>query len=186
MVSGMVLQTNPVFPFSDCVGGEIQRAGAQRIDAVYRIENHFLDVDRCVWTEIGGTVTDSASGRYDSREGFVADDDPWVGLVVFEQNVVSGLKVLDQAVFEQERFVFGGNHRVAQIGDPGDHDPYFGALVGFRSEIGGYAAFEILSFTDIDYFAVGPEKLIYARRIRQERYFLFQSGYALRWGHGEN
>ena len=127
----MVFEADLIFPFGNCVGVEVQGAGTQRVDAVHRIEDHFLDVDRGIRTEIGRTVTDPSAGRYDSRKGFVADDDPRVGLVVFEQNVVSGLEAFDQAVFEQEGFIFGSDYGMAQVGYSGNHDPHLGTYVRF-------------------------------------------------------
>ena len=57
---------------------------------------------RAVGTEILGAVAvDDAGGLY-ARERFAAHDDPGIGLVVLEQDVVARLEGLDQRVFEQD------------------------------------------------------------------------------------
>ncbi len=68
-----------------------------------------------VRTIIGGTVADDLPGFEDTWEIFVADANGGVGLVVFQQYVVTWLVFLYQVVFEQKSVFFRVYHDITDI-----------------------------------------------------------------------
>mgnify|MGYP004716513263 CR=1 FL=1 len=110
--------------------------------------------------------------------------DEGVSLVVLEQDVVARLEALDHVVLEQERLALAGDDRVAQVGDPGDHDPHFRALVRFRREVGVDPPVQVFRLAHVDHLSVGAQKLVDAGRLGQQGDLLFELLDALGWFHG--
>ena len=175
----MVLEADAVTVLGNRLGGQVQRAGAQAVDTVCHVQNGLLDVDRRVRPEILRSVAHEPPGRLHARERLVADHDPRVGLVVLEQDVVARLEALDHVVLEQERLALAGDDRVAQVGDPGDHDPHFRALVRFRREVGVDPPVQVFRLAHVDHLSVGAQKLVDAGRLGQQGDLLFSSSMRL-------
>ena len=183
-VADMVLEADAVTVLGNRLGGQVQRAGAQAVDTVCHVQNGLLDVDRRVRPEILRSVAHEPPGRLHARERLVADHDPRVGLVVLEQDVVARLEALDHVVLEQERLALAGDDRVAQVGDPGDHDPHFRALVRFRREVGVDPPVQVFRLAHVDHLSVGAQKLVDAGRLGQQGDLLLELLDALGWFHG--
>ena len=104
-----------------------------------------------VRAEVEGAVLYEAAGEEDSGEVLVADADPGVGLAVFQEDVVAGLELFDEVVFQQEGVFFGGNDGVHQVGDLADHGAGLAVQRLRRAEVLRHAALEVLRLADIDH-----------------------------------
>ena len=69
-----------------------------------------------VGTEVGGTVTHNLPCLEYAREVFVAHANGRITLVVFQQDVITGLVFLDEVVFKQQRVFFRIHYNVADVG----------------------------------------------------------------------
>ena len=59
--------------------------------------------------EVLRSVVPFFSGQENTGKGLFLDDDPGVGLVVFQQNVVAGLILFDQTVLQMKGVLLGVN-----------------------------------------------------------------------------
>ena len=87
------------------------------------------------------------------------DDDPGIGLVVLQVDIVTRLMLFDQAVLQQQRLEFIlGDHR-SDIRDLLNHDPG-AATAQVLVEIRGNPLFEALGLTDVEDASVLIQMLI--------------------------
>ena len=170
----MVLQADGVFAPRYRFGREIERAGAQRNHFADEFQHAVLHRHRRVGTEVLRTVALQPSRGLHAREILAPYDDPRIGLVVFEQDVVTGLQLLDERVFEQQGVGFAVDDDVADFGDLPDQHPYFGRMLLVLHEVGGDALAQALGFADVDDRARPVEELVYSRFERQQRHLFFE------------
>jgi len=78
--------------------------------------------------------------------------DAEIALVVLEANVVTRLVLLDQVVFEDQRFLVAGGHQRFDVFDPADQKLNLRALVGV-AEVGAHPRAQVFRLADIDHLA---------------------------------
>ena len=96
--------------------------------------------------------------------------DVGIGLVVFEENVVLRLVLLDEIVLEGERVHFRRRDEIGKIGDVVDHRLHLRRLRG-GVEILPHAVLEYARLSHIDHRAFRVEHEVDARRIGQQFQF---------------
>ncbi len=94
---------------------QIDLAGRHQKMAVDEVHQAVRQVGRKVGTEVRGAVLAQAPRDVDARILFVGQLDVGIGLVVAQQDVEARLVLLDQVVFERERFLFVVDQDVVDI-----------------------------------------------------------------------
>ena len=100
----MVLEADFVLAESHLVRREVEVAGADGVEVTYHRHGSVCHPDVGIWTEAYRAILGRAALDTDTGEGFVADDDLGIGLVVLEQDIVAWLVLLDEGVLEDEGF----------------------------------------------------------------------------------
>lgn len=162
-VAQVVLQAYRVTSFGDSRRRKVERAGTQGYHLADKFQDTMLHHHRSVRPEILGAVAvEDTRGLY-AGERLAAHDDPGIGLVVLEQDVVARLEGFDQRVFEQQGVRFGINDDVPDRGDLPHEYLYLGAVLLVLYEIRADPLAQAFGFTDVDDRPVLVQKLIYAR-----------------------
>jgi hypothetical protein len=97
-----------------------------------------------------------------------------IGFIIPQQDVVLGLMLLDQIVFEDQRLGFGMGNRKLDMMDMADQGPSFGTP-RVTSKIGAQAFHQILGFTHIQNDSVLTQHPVNARLMRdrgKERFMI--------------
>ena len=183
-VAEVVLQAHAVAPLRDPFGCEVEPAGAQRHHLADEIEHAALHGHRAVGTVVARPVAHELPRRLHARKVFAPHDDPRIGLVVLEQDVIARLQGLDERVLQQQGIGFAPHDDVADLDDLLDEHAHFGRVIAVLGEIGGDALAQALRLSDIDDRAVAVYELVDARRQRQQRDLLLDT-LLLRFGHNE-
>ena len=173
-VAQVVLQADGVPAARDRFGSEIERAGAQRDHLADEFQDAVLHRHRRVGPEVLRAVALQLARGLDAGEVLAAHDDPRVGLVVFEQDVVAGLQLLDERIFEQQGVGFAVDDDVADLGDLAHQHPHLGGMLLVLHKIGGDALAQTLGLADVDDRTRPVEELVHPRFERQQRYLLFE------------
>ena len=173
-VAQVVLQADGVPAARDRFGSEIERAGAQRDHLADEFQDAVLHRHRRVGPEVLRAVALQLARGLDAGEVLAAHDDPRVGLVVFEQDVVAGLQLLDERIFEQQGVGFAVDDDVADLDDLAHQHPHLGGMLLVLHEIGGDALAQALGLADVDDRTRPVEELVHPRFERQQRYLLFE------------
>ncbi|MCY1222801.1 hypothetical protein D3C86_1445540 [compost metagenome] len=116
--------------------------------------------------EVFGTVLDHISSGKDSGKGFFFDTDPWIGLVVFQQDIVSGLELFYEVVFQKQGIGFCRNYNVPDRNNLADQDVGLAVIVQLV-EIGRNALAQIFCFPHIQDLVFLVIILIHARSVGQ-------------------
>ena len=170
----MVLQADGIFPPCDGLGREVERAGAQRNHLADELQHAVLHRHRRVGAEVLRTVALQLPRGLYAGKVLAAHDDPRVGLVVFEQDVVTGLQLLDKRIFEQQGVGLTVDDDVADLGDLLHQHPHLGRMLLVLHEVGGDAFAQAFGLADVDDRTLPVEELIYSRLERQQCRLLFE------------
>jgi hypothetical protein len=103
----MVLEADFVLAESYLVRREVEVAGADGVEVTYHRHGGVRHPHVGIRTEAYRAIVGRAALDTDAGEGFVADDDLGIGLVVLEQDIVAWLVLLDEGVLEDESFGLG-------------------------------------------------------------------------------
>ncbi len=106
----LVFDARPRAVAEDRVG-----AGAQRKDFADDVDGLAQSVGRAERAEVAAAVLDDAAGDGDSRPGVIGDLGAQVRFVVLQADVVARLVLLDQVVFEDQRFFFTARDQRVEI-----------------------------------------------------------------------
>ena len=164
----VVLEADLVLALGDLVRGEVEVAGADRVEVAHhgygcvchtyvgiRAEAH-----RAI---VGGTALDADAG-----EGLMADDDLRIGLVVLEKDVVAGLMLLDEGVLEDKGLSFGAHDDVLDTADLAHQKA--GLRAGYVAlEVATDAATQVLRLPDVDDRALLADVLVAAGGFGERR-----------------
>ena len=91
------------------------------------------------------------------------DTDERVGFVILQVDIITGLKLLNQGILQQERILFTFNDRKLNMMRMAYHGPGLEVLMLFIPEIGRQSMPEAFGFTDINHCAFGVNKPIDSR-----------------------
>lgn len=174
-VAQMVLQADRIAPPGDGLGREVEFAGAQRHHFADEIQHAVLHHHRAVGAEILRAVADQLPRGLHPREGFAPHDNPRIGLVVLEQDVVTGLERLDERVFEQQGVGLASHDDVADFDDLLHHHAHLGAVFAALHEVGRHALAQALGLAHIDDGPRPVDELVDAGREGQQRHLLLES-----------
>ena len=120
---------------------EVDGAGRDQKMLVDQIHQLVREPGREVGAEIDGAIFFQAAGDVDARKFFkrrVAD--VGIGLVVAQQHVEFRLVLLDEVVFERQRFFFVVDDDVIHVGNFADERAGFGVLPIGLEKVGAHAA----------------------------------------------
>ena len=122
---------------------------------------------------VGRPVANDFPGLVDTRKILVADADGRVGLVIFQQDVVTWFVFLDKVVLQQQGILLRIDHNVADICNLRHQHPCLGRLVVF-GEIRVHTPLQVLGLSHIDDDSLLVQVLVYARSFRKVQYDSFQ------------
>ena len=150
-------------------------AGAHAVDARGDIDDVLTTDAAHEGAEVLSVLLDAA-GDGNMREGLLRVElDVGIRLVILQKDVIFGLVLLDEGVFEGERVHLAGGDDIGKVGDVLDHRLHFGGL-GRGMEVLPHAVFEYPRLADIDDDAVFIHHQIDARRIGQQlEFFLYDT-----------
>lgn len=138
---------------SGVVAGEVDFAGGDEEVAVDEVDEAVGEVAGEVGSEVGGTILFEAAGDVDAGEAFGGEFDVGIGFVVAEENVVTGLVLLDQVVFKREGLFVVVAEDVVEVAGLRDE----GAGLGFGEavfvEVGADAGAKRTRFSYVDNLA---------------------------------
>ena len=124
-----------------------------------------------VGAEIAGTVLYDSACEENLRKYVVADAYPGVGLGVLEQNVVFGLVLFDEVVFQQQRIRLALHHGILGIGYFGDHYRGLAREPLLRDEVLRNSLVQVLGLAHIDDVPVSVIVTVNSALMRKQRYF---------------
>ncbi len=184
-VPQVVLQTHRVTAPGDGLGREVELARTQRHHLADEFEHAALHADRRIGPEILRAVAQQLARGLHAGEGLAPHDDPGIGLVVLEQDVVARLEGFDERILKQQGVRLAVHHDVAYGRDLAHHHPHLGRMVLVFEEVGAHPLAEALGLAHVDDLSRAVEKLVYARRERQQRRLLArrERGMFVRFGH---
>ena len=173
-VAQVVLQADRIASARDLLGREVQLAGPQRDHLADEVQHAVLHHHRAVGTKILRTVAHELARGLHAGKRLAANDDPRIGLVVLEQDVVARLQALDQGVLEQQRIGLAFHDDVADLDDLPHHDADLGTVLLRLHEVGGDPLAQALGLAHIDDRARAVHELVDPGRERQQRHLLLQ------------
>jgi len=107
-----------------------------------------------------------APGIMNTRIMLFPDDDPGIGFVVLQVDIVARLVFFDEVVLEQQGVVLGFYQHRADIADlPHQHGD--AVVIVVFIEIATDPSLQVLCLTDVEDLSFCIEKLIHARSIRK-------------------
>src|SRR5690606_6389630 len=165
-IANLVFQAYAEFAIGNVLGGERQVKGAEGVKLAYGIHDGMHHPHRSVRPKIFGAVFDIFAGWENAREPLIFDDNPRVGLIIFQHDIVPRLMFLDQAVFQQPRVNLSINNGKSNTADLAHQHTRFAIQLAGLNEVGTDAAFEVFRFADIDKLAVGTPILVDPRPVR--------------------
>ena len=106
-------------------------------------------------------VVAQLSGRFHARKILTAQDNPGIGLIVLEQNIIARLMCLDQRVFQKQSILLATNDNMADGADLLNEHTNLGGMILIFNEVRRHTLAQRLCLTDIDYLALTVQKLIH-------------------------
>lgn len=158
----VVLETDLVFALVHTPLGHVGVAGADGVEPVYQLDDEVERVAETVGTIVFTGALHDMARLEDAGELLLGDADAGVTFAVFEKDVVVGLVLLDEVVFEQEGVLLAVHYDVVYVGDV--FDELFGLeAVLLFVEVTAHAAVEVLRLAHIDDLPCLIEVLVHAR-----------------------
>ena len=116
-----------------------------------------------IWTVIDGTIAPQPARHVDARVALGRRElDVGIALVVAQQNVIARLLLLDEVVFERQRFAFVGDGDVLDIDCLAKQAAGLGIFGGAVEEVGAHPGAQVLGLADVNDLALGVLVEIYA------------------------
>src|SRR5690606_20997740 len=109
-VSDLVLEANLKLPFTDVFFTECQVTRPQRVQFANGIHDGMHHADGGVGPEVSRPVPDELPCWKNPRKALVFDDNPGIRLVILEHDIISGLVLFDQAIFQEPGIDFRINN----------------------------------------------------------------------------
>jgi len=160
-VADVVFEAGAKLAGADIFFAEVELAGADVVGLADEAEDGFHDLNGGVGAVVLGTVFNGVTGGEDAGEALFLDADPGIGFVVFEVDVVAGLVLFDEVVFQQEGIEFGFGDDGFDIGHLTGHHVNACAVVAF-GEVRAHALLEVFGLAYVEYAAVRIQVLVYA------------------------
>ena len=91
----VIFQTQSPLPLFNIIAGNGQAACPDGIEFLNQFEHSPRNADIRIRSKLFGTVLDVLAGHEDARIKLVGDNNPWIGLVVFQQDIIARLMLLD-------------------------------------------------------------------------------------------
>lgn len=126
--------------------------------------HHFY---RGIRAKIERTIFHNVSGGENSRKRFLLNANPWKGLIVFQQDIVAWLVLLDEVVLQQQRIKLRLNYNVLDVVNFPNQKSGFTTVISILGEVGPHPLSQIFCLAYIDEIALRVEVLIHARIARQ-------------------
>ena len=158
------------------VAREVDLATGDEEAAVDEVDQAMREVAGEVGAEVGAAVLAQAAGDEDLGVAVAERElDVGVGLVVAQQDVEARLALLDEVIFERERFMLVGDGDVVHV-DSFAHQRA-GLGVGLRGleKVGAHAGAQVLRLADVDHLALGVLVEIAAGQVGRVRIFAWRS-----------
>ena len=173
-VAQVVLQADRIFISGDQLRGEVEFAGPQGDHLADEVEHAALHHHRSVGAEILRPVARQDARRLHAGKALAPHDDPRIGLVVLEQDVVTRLKALDQRVFQQQGVGLAPHDDMADLDDLLHQHTHLRAVLLRLHEVRRHPLAQALGLTHIDDRPRAVHELVDARRQRQQGHLLLE------------
>ena len=165
-------QAGAELPAQHRLARDPELAGAERIGMVEEVQQVFRVGDGTVRTEIGAGPAVDAPRQVYPREFLRRDDDPGIGLGVLQEDVVAGLVLLDQVVFQQQRVGLRIHDAELGVGDLGHQHAGLERQPLRRHEILRHPLVEVLGLPHINHLPGGVVVAIHPRGMWKQGDFL--------------
>ena len=121
-----------------------------------QIDDAIREIGREVGAVVGAAVFFQAAGYVDARVA-LGQGELYVGIsfVIAQQDVEAGLLLLDEVIFERERFFVVGYDDVVDVHGFADQGAGFGVVGAALVEIGADTVAQVFGLADVDDFAFG-------------------------------
>ena len=139
----------------------------EEFDKIARVDH------TAVRPEITGPVLDHSAGKKHLRKVSRTDAYPWISLGVLEQDVVTGLELLDKVVFQQQSIRLRLDDSILGVGYLGYHDRGLACQSLCRHKILRHSLVQVLSLTYIYDIPLGVIIPIDTGGMREKFYFVF-------------
>ena len=138
------------------VAGEVDLAAGQKKAAMDEVDDAVGEVAGEVGAVVDAAVAAEAAGDEDFRPA-IAEGELYIGIgfVVAQQDVEAGLALLDEVVFQRERFVLVVDEDVVDVDGIAHEGAGFGVGLGGFKEVGADPGAEVFGLADVDDLAVG-------------------------------
>ena len=159
----MEFQAGAEFAPQDGVRGDFERAGTEGVHFVKEVHQVSGVHHAAVGPEVPVPLAFlDAAGNEHPGEIVTGNANPGVGLGILEEDVVLGLVLLDEVVFQQEGIGFGVHHRELGIGNLAYQDAGFGVQALRGHEILRHTLVEVFGLAYINHRSLGVIVSIHA------------------------
>ena len=169
----VVVQALAVLASGHAFGRYGRIAASEGVDVADEFEQHIHRLHVAVGAEIGAKALVNLACLEDAREVLVRHDDAGVGLAVLQQDVVLGVPLLDEVVFEQQRVFLGVHDDVLDVANVLHQALCLQVLVLFL-EVRRYPALQPFCLAHVDDGARIVEILVAAGLVGQVAYDALQ------------
>src|SRR5690606_30829269 len=149
-IADLILQTDFEFPFCNILLTKTQVAGAQREELSDHVQNNVHHTYGSIGSKISRPVLDVFSGPEDSREAFMFDDNPRIGLIIFEHDIITRLMLFDQAIFQKPSINLGVYDGKSNAVDFTDQHTSLAVQLIRIDKIRTHSILQIFCLSDID------------------------------------
>ena len=169
----VVLQTRP-----GMVAPEVEVAGRDQKVAVDQLDHAVGQAGRQIGSVVAAAVLLQAPGDIDPRKAFAQREfDVRIGLVVAQQDVEARLLLLDEVVFQRQRFFFVVDDDVLEVDGFAQQGAGLGVLGRALEKIRTHPGAQVFRLADVDDLTLCVFVQIHARRGGQGADFLVKIQY---------
>jgi hypothetical protein len=145
---------------------EVVLAGARRIHLADEFEHGLHGLHRRIRPIVLTAIAREVPQAVYAREAFLSNGDVRIALIVLKVDVIAGLMLFDQIVFQEQRIPFGIRNNGPYICDFSHHGRDACAVVVFR-EIRTDPFAQILCFANVENLSILVHVLVYSWFIRK-------------------
>ena len=174
-VAQVVLQADRILALGDRFRSEVEFAGPQGDHLADEVEHAALHHHRSVRAEILRPVARQDARRLHAGKVLAPHDDPRIGLVVLQQDVVTRLEALDQRIFQQQGVGLASHDDMADLDDLLHQHAHLRAVLLRLHEVRRHPLAQALGLAHVDDRPRAVHKLVDARRQRQQGHLLLET-----------
>ena len=150
-------------PPENDIRSDLMLAGAQRIYSMYELYEIARMHNTAVWTKITRTILDDTACKHHAWKLLSSHAYPRISLRILQKNIIAGLELLNEVIFEQKRISFRFHNGILSISNLGDHDSRLASKPFRRDKVLRHPLMQVLCLTHINHIPLGVIIPVYAR-----------------------